>query len=118
MPMYGLATIPLIRRLSGLYKQVWYADDSAVTGTIKQPHTWWNRLAEHGPAFGYFPNPTKTWIVVKQELDNNPVSVELDNNPALVNHVEFCQLWNAITGSLTIVVQGPELMMYVSLPRP
>ena len=60
MPMYGLATIPLIRRLNGLCKQMWYADDSAATGTIKQLHTWWNRLAEHGPLFGYFPNPTKT----------------------------------------------------------
>ena len=42
-------------------------DDSAATGTIKQLHAWWNKLAEHGPLFGYFPNPTKTWIVVKQE---------------------------------------------------
>ena len=29
MAMYGLATIPLIRRLDGLCTQVWYADDSA-----------------------------------------------------------------------------------------
>ena len=61
------ATIPLIRRLKDQYKQVWYADDSAATDTIEQLHARWNRLAEHGPAFGYFPNPTKIWIVVKQE---------------------------------------------------
>ena len=30
-------------------------------------YAWWNRLAEHGLLFGYFPNSTKTWIVVKQE---------------------------------------------------
>ena len=54
MPMYGLATIPLIRWLNDLCKQVWYADDSAATGTIEHLHAWWNRLAEHGPTFGYF----------------------------------------------------------------
>ena len=32
MPMYGLATIPLIRKLEGQYKQVWYANDSAAIG--------------------------------------------------------------------------------------
>ena len=36
MPMYGLATIPLIRRLDGLCKQIWYADNSAAIGTVKQ----------------------------------------------------------------------------------
>ena len=36
MPMYGLATIPLIRRLDGLCKQIWYADNSAAIGTVEQ----------------------------------------------------------------------------------
>ena len=67
MQMYGLATIPLIRHLNGLGRQVWYADDSAATGTVSQLRAWWDKLVEHGPAFGYFPNPTKTWIVVKPE---------------------------------------------------
>ena len=60
--MYVLTISSLIRRLNDLYEQVWYADDSAATGQL---HAWWNRLAEHGQAFGYFPNPTKNWIVVK-----------------------------------------------------
>ena len=60
MPMYGLATIPLIRRLDGLCKQTWYADDSAAVGTVEQLHAWWNRLAAEGPASGYFPNLSKT----------------------------------------------------------
>ena len=29
MPMYALATIPLIKKLEGNYKQVWYADGAA-----------------------------------------------------------------------------------------
>ena len=91
MPMYGLATIPLIRRLDGLCKQIWYADDSAAIGTVEQLHAWWNRLAAEGPAFGYFPNPSKTWLVTKQrhfdEASNmfagSGVNVTLDGRPYL-----------------------------------
>ena len=91
MPMYGLATIPLIRRLDGLCKQIWYADDSAAIGTVEQLHAWWNRLATEGPAFGYFPNPAKTWLVTKQShfdkassmFDGSGVNVTLNGRPYL-----------------------------------
>ena len=43
-----------------------YADDSAATGTLEQLYAWWNRLAAEDLAFGYFPNPSKTWLVTKQ----------------------------------------------------
>ena len=89
--MYGLATIPLIRRLDGLCKQIWYADDSAAIGTIEELHAWWNRLAAEGPAFGYFPNPSKTWLVTKQgrfdkasnTFAGSGVNVTLDGRPYL-----------------------------------
>ena len=29
-------------------------------------HTWWTKLVEIGPAFSYYPNPAKTWLVTKQ----------------------------------------------------
>ena len=44
MAMYGLATIPLIRRLDGLCKQVWYADDSMAAGKLAQLREWWDKL--------------------------------------------------------------------------
>ena len=78
MPMYGLATIPLIRRLNGLCKQVWYADESAAIGKIEQLRAWWDRLVKQGPAFGYFPNPSKTWIVTKQEYHKEVTEVFAD----------------------------------------
>ena len=65
MAMYGLATIPLIRRLDGLCLQVWYADDSAAAGRLAQLRKWWDKLASEGPSFGYFANPSKTWLVTK-----------------------------------------------------
>ena len=46
---------------------MWYADDSAATGKTHHLHEWWNKLTESGPAFGYFPNPSKTWIATKPE---------------------------------------------------
>ena len=67
MPMYGLATIPIIRKLDSICEQIWFADDSAAIGKIAQLHAWWTKLIKVGPAFGYLPNPAKTWIVGKQD---------------------------------------------------
>ena len=62
MPMYALATIPLIKKLHGnyMYKQVWYADDAAAVGRIVDLRDWWDRISTSGPGFGYFPNASKT----------------------------------------------------------
>ena len=34
MPMYALATVPLIKKLTTFVTQIWYADDGAATGKI------------------------------------------------------------------------------------
>ena len=31
---------------------------------------WWDKLCVIGPALGYFPNASKTWLVVKEEFVN------------------------------------------------
>ena len=62
VPMYALATIPLIKKLHGNYKQVWYADDAAAVGRIVDLRDWWDRISTSGPGFGYFPNASKTWL--------------------------------------------------------
>ena len=28
---------------------------------------WWNELCCLGPSFGYYPNPSKTWLVTKSD---------------------------------------------------
>ena len=71
MPMYALATIPLIRKLRAEVtevKQVWYADDAAGVSTICGLKQWWDRLCAIGPMFGYHPNATKTWLITKEDL--------------------------------------------------
>ena len=46
MPMYALATIPLIRKLKNSLNdvnQIWYADDAAGAGKVKTLHEWWDQ---------------------------------------------------------------------------
>ena len=66
MAMFALASVPLINILSPKAKQVWYADDAAA-GKIKDLAQWWAKISQHGPAFGYFVNPAKTCLVVKEK---------------------------------------------------
>ena len=66
MPMYALATIPLIKRLKSNTKQIWYADDVAATGKLVDLCMWWDLLTREGPNFGYFLNPSKTWLVTRE----------------------------------------------------
>ena len=67
MHMYALATIPLIKKLEGNSKQVWFADDVAAVGKITDLREWWDILDVFGPGYGYFPNASKTWLVTKKE---------------------------------------------------
>lgn len=69
MPMYALATIPLIDQLSSIQgiSQVWYADDASAAGGLIPLRAWWDRISSTGPAFGYHANARKTWLVVKEQ---------------------------------------------------
>ena len=70
MPMYALATIPLISRLgeSSDVVQVWYADDASAAGGLSSIRSWWDNLSSLGPSFGYFANASKTWLITKDSL--------------------------------------------------
>ncbi len=68
MAMYAIGTYPLIRKLDGIANQVWYADDSAAGSSLENIKKWWNALAEKGPLYGYYPNGSKTHVLVKPTL--------------------------------------------------
>ena len=75
MPMYALGTIPLINALSDdRIKQVWYTDDATACGRLMDVRRWWDRLVSIGPDFGYFPNPSKTCLIVKDCFYDSAVS--------------------------------------------
>ena len=47
-------------------KQAWYADDAAADRSLKALREWWDHTPELGPAFSYYPNAVKTWLLVKE----------------------------------------------------
>ena len=67
MAMYALALVPLVNQLHGLCKQVWFADDGTGADKLEALKKWWDVLLEKGPAYGYFPKPSKTWLIVKDK---------------------------------------------------
>jgi hypothetical protein len=68
MPLYALAIVPLMNELHGISSHVWYADDAQATGRLNALRQWWETLITRGPSFGYFPNASKTVLVVKPEM--------------------------------------------------
>ena len=58
MPMYALATVPLMNHLNNNANvvQAWYADDASATGLF---------TTSIGPAYGYHANASKTWLITK-----------------------------------------------------
>ena len=65
MAMYAIRTLPIIDKLQGIVQQCWHADDSTGGGNILNLKLWWDSLLVLGPRCGYFPNGTKSWLVVK-----------------------------------------------------
>ena len=65
--MYSLGVVPLIHQLSHHALHLWFADDASAGGTLSNLQSWWQKLNEIGPSFGYHPNAAKTWLVVKAE---------------------------------------------------
>lgn len=53
MPMYALATVPLVKQLTTSVKHAWYADDAAAAGKLGNLRTWWDEISRLGPSFGY-----------------------------------------------------------------
>ena len=70
MFMYAIGTLPLIRSLHNpsRWTQIWYADDTSAGGSLENIQEWFSLLCSKGPAFGYFPEPTKSFIVVGEQF--------------------------------------------------
>ena len=76
MAMYAIGILPLVHQLqSDNTKQTWFADDAAAGGRVHHLHHWWSKLCDVGPSYGYFANPGKTWLIVKD--DHLPRATEL-----------------------------------------
>ena len=49
--------------------QIWYADDAGAGGSLAELRKWWTELCGVGPCHGYFPKPSKSWLIVKPGLE-------------------------------------------------
>ena len=78
-PMYALSVHPLIDCISGDLMQVWYADVATACGSLSEICLWWDKLLQSGPNFGYFPNPSKTCLVVKESFYDAAVELFQDS---------------------------------------
>ena len=66
MAMYALATVPLITKITANgCKQICYADDAASGRKLILIRTWWQQIIDIGPKYGYHPNQSKSWLIVK-----------------------------------------------------
>ena len=70
MFLYAAGTLPLIQSLKNPsdWIQVWYADDASACGELSSIRQWFDLLLLRGPAYGYFPNPKKSCIVVDRSF--------------------------------------------------
>ena len=69
MLMYSMAVMPLIKsiRCKKKYLQCWYADESACAGKLSHIHSSSSSVLQLGPAYGYFAEPTNSFLVVTKQ---------------------------------------------------
>ena len=70
MFLYAAGTLPLIQSLQNPsdWIQVWYANDASACGELSSIRQWFDLLLQRGPAYGYFPNPKKSCVVVDRSF--------------------------------------------------
>ncbi len=86
MAMYAIATVPMIQKIANDgVQQVWYADDAAAGGKLGSIRKWWDAIQTYGPKYGYFPNPTKTRLVVKDEQLSEATTLFQDTGITVTN---------------------------------
>ena len=84
MAMYAIGTQPLIHRLDGVAKQVWYANDSAAVGSsLERLRRWWDLLKMVGPLYGYFHNGSKTHVLTKLQHPQAVKEIFKDTNNSI-----------------------------------
>ena len=66
MLIYGLTLLPFIRRLQHEFPtllHLWYADDGSAAGSFSILKTFFQRVLQLGPAYGYHIQPSKCYII-------------------------------------------------------
>ena len=68
MAFYAIGSLPLIWCLADHERsQVAYADDFTGGGKLNGLRKYFDRIVDRGPLFGYYAEPSKSWLIVKEE---------------------------------------------------
>ena len=71
MAVYATGITPLLEDLLSVISEhdrmAVFADDITAAGKCVSLRTRWDHVTTIGPYFGYFPQPTKSWLIVKRE---------------------------------------------------
>ena len=65
--MSSLALISCLDHAQYLWTQVWYADDATACASLESLREWFCLLRERGPSIGYFPQLSKSYLVVDKK---------------------------------------------------
>lgn len=90
MAIYAIGINPMLSCLMSSYnrfkiRQVAFADDLSGAGSLQELKNWWKYLCEIGPSFGYFPNPNKSWLIVKSNFTNEAHAIFTDTEIQVTN---------------------------------
>ena len=111
MSMYALGTMPLINELAHHVEtqQVWFADDASDAGKLAKIKVWWDLLSARGPAYGYFPNASKTWLLVKDSYEQKARKIFSGTNINITT--EGRRLLGAAIGETKFVTEYMDQMV-------
>ena len=64
---YSIGILPILNHLHDTCEcpQIWFADDAGAGGKLEHIVKWWDEITSVGPYYGYFPKPSKSWLIVK-----------------------------------------------------
>ena len=87
MAIYAIGLTPLLEMLVHILidtedntKMVAFADDLTGVGGLRTLKDWWKTLCELGPKFGYYPQPTKSWLIVKERYKEESTIIFAGSN--------------------------------------
>ena len=71
MCIYVIGTLPLIHSLHNPshWTQAWYADDASAGSSLHDLLDWFSVLCSRGSAFGYFPEPSESFLLWTNIVD-------------------------------------------------
>ena len=91
MPVYAIGITPLLSLINATgytletehkVKHAAFADDLGGTGKLQQIREWWDKIVKFGPLLGYYPNASKSWLIMKYNQETeakhifNDVTIE------------------------------------------